>query len=449
MLTSKEEAKGPELPRWSAGKLLLFRVVFVYLALYSMDVLVFTVQTLIWGRSRHYPALLTGVLWDHLVPWVGMHVLRLQTPVAVENVGGDLPYEFILRGIEVALALVAAAVWTVLDRRRRDYRLLNAWLRVAVRMALAGVMIRYGMSKALPLQFGTLTLHRLQTPVGELQPMGMLWAFMAASKGYTVLSGIVEVAGGVLLLWPEWTTLGALISAGAMANVFVLNVFYDVNQKVRSLNYLLLAVFLLAPYIGQLFRVVMNRRTEPVPETRLSGRRWLRLTMLFLPVGYGVIALSVIGVGNVEAYKVQRRLETATRGDSYGVWVARSFVVEDATKPLLSPKLSAEWELGPGQDHWRRLIVDAGSAAMIQFGDGRWDELRMRRGPEGGSVLLIDEDDPDWRCAVTLSKSGEKTLEMKGTINGYAVTAVFEREDGRRYHLSDPIRWMADGNRDY
>jgi hypothetical protein len=448
-----ESTGAPGTP-WSATQLFLFRCVFGYFALYSVDVLVFTVQTLFGPRNTaHYPPLLTGVLWDRLIPWVGQHLLHLQKPVVALNIGADLPFEYILRGTEIVLAFLAAFVWTALDRRRRNYTTLHGWLRIAVRMALAGVMLRYGLSKVLPLQFGTLTLHRLSTPLGELQPMGMLWAFMAASKGYTILSGVVETLGGLLLLFPELTALGALISAGAMANVFVLNVFYDVNQKVRSLSYLLLALFLLAPHMRRLIDVlVLNRRSDPVVEPHTASHRWLSVTLRFLPLIYGIFLLAAIVPRNVQAYAAMRHAE-ALHGENYGVWVVKTFTVGDATKPLLSPKLNAHWKLAPGQDRWQRLIVESGDDAMIQFGNGKWDHVEVRSGAPAsnaaGPTILYDGDDPSWTCAVALRKTSADSLQMSGTINGNPVAAAFERDSPHGYSLSDPIRWMADGDRDY
>jgi uncharacterized membrane protein YphA (DoxX/SURF4 family) len=272
---------------------LLSRIVLCYFALYTVDVLVFILQRLLAPRNTPYShPWLTGYLWDWMVPWIGQHLLHLKAAVVVNNIGADVPFEFILRGTELALALLASLLWTAIERKQRCDSAFDAWLRLFVRIALASVMLYYGFGKLIPMQFGPLTLHRLSRPLGELSPMGMLWAFMAASKGYTILCGAVEVLGGLLLLLPRLSTLGAFLSAGAMANVFVLNVFYDVNQKTRSLSYLLLALFLLAPYTRQLLNVLLwNRASEPVATQPLSRRRWLRLTFLWLPVVCGVLLL--------------------------------------------------------------------------------------------------------------------------------------------------------------
>jgi len=52
----------------------------------------------------------------------------------------------------VTIAVIAAMVWSLLDRRRPNYTL-YAWLRLLVRYALAFTMLSYGFAKIYPLQF--------------------------------------------------------------------------------------------------------------------------------------------------------------------------------------------------------------------------------------------------------------------------------------------------------
>jgi uncharacterized membrane protein YphA (DoxX/SURF4 family) len=445
--------RGPEV--WSIGKLLVFRVVFCYVALYSVDVIVFTLETLTGPRNVGFRTpWLTGYVWVWLVPWVGQHLLHLKSPVALVNIGADVPFEFILRGTELAIAVVCGVMWSALDRKRQEYWTLYAWLRLGARLALAGVMLRYGIGKLIPLQFGPLTLHRLSRPLGELSPMGMLWAFMAASKGYTILSGAVEVMGGVLLLFPELTGLGALLSAGAMANVFVLNVFYDVNQKTRSLNYLVLALFLLAPFVGRLLDVlVWNRRSQPVARPEISRRRWVRLAVWWLPLAYGVVLVSAMLPPALRAYTAQRRAQSV-RDANFGVWEATSFTVADPAKPLLTAEMIAGLEPDAGQYRWKRLILDSDHKAGFQFSSGEWYVERYKTqanaGGSGTRTILSTPDDSSWKCILLLVPMPGNQLQMSGTVNGNEVHAVFHREDIEgTYHLTDPPRWISDGQRDY
>jgi uncharacterized membrane protein YphA (DoxX/SURF4 family) len=434
---------------------LLSRIVLCYFALYTVDVLVFILQRLLAPRNTPYShPWLTGYLWDWMVPWIGQHLLHLKAAVVVNNIGADVPFEFILRGTELALALLASLLWTAIERKQRCDSAFDAWLRLFVRIALASVMLYYGFGKLIPMQFGPLTLHRLSRPLGELSPMGMLWAFMAASKGYTILCGAVEVLGGLLLLLPRLSTLGAFLSAGAMANVFVLNVFYDVNQKTRSLSYLLLALFLLAPYTRQLLNVLLwNRASEPVATQPLSRRRWLRLTFLWLPVVCGVLLLVRMIPPELRGYAAQQKAESA-HDPVFGVWQAVSFTVADPSGPLFTKKLSDELKPDSDQYRWKRVIFDTKHVALIQFSSLEWDweQYKTQASIAGGpsQVILTDSEDATWKCILTFTPLPGNSLQMSGSINGNEVHAVFQREDvDGAYHVTDPPRWISDGDRDY
>ena len=125
---------------------------------------------------------------------------------------------------------------------------------------------RYGLGKVLPSQFGPpgFQLVFLSQQTAQLSPQGLLWAFMGASREYTIFAGLVETAGGLLLLPHRTATLGALISVAAMTHVVILNFAYDVVVKVLALQMLLIAVCVLAPDVPRLVNLlVLNRPVMP------------------------------------------------------------------------------------------------------------------------------------------------------------------------------------------
>ena len=85
--------------------------------------------------------------------------------------------------------------------------------------------------------------------MGTLAPAGLLWAYMAASPAYTILTGLFETIAGILLLFPEGTAIGALLGAIAMGEVFILNMTYDVGEKQLSFHFLILSLLLAWPQV--------------------------------------------------------------------------------------------------------------------------------------------------------------------------------------------------------
>ena len=124
------------------------------------------------------------------------------------------------------------------------------------------------------MQFQVPDVTRLIAPYGDFSPMGVLWAFVGASPAYTMFTGIVEVVGGALLLFRRTATLGAIVSAGALLNVFVLNMCYDVPVKLYSFNLLLMSVFLISPDMSRIANVlVLNRPTQPRSSSGIVFRK--------------------------------------------------------------------------------------------------------------------------------------------------------------------------------
>lgn len=437
---------------WSPTARVLFRFGFCVLALYTLDLTAAFLQRLILILhgldTSSFPVPFTAPLWHRLVPWIGAHLLGLVRPLNyAREIGGDTPYEYILRGTELVLASVSAVVWSGLDRSHREYRTLDAWLRVFVRALLAAEMLHYGLSKVPPAQFGVLSLYRRAQPVGDLGLMAMLWAFMAASPGYALLCGLVEVAGGALLLVRRTTAAGALVCAGAMANVLVLNIFYDVNQKIRCVYYLGLSLYLASPQLPGLWRLlVCQRPAAPTPEPSVPGPRPLRVALSLVPLCFALPALVLWAPLNWHRYTTARQKDLA-RGPNYGVWRVERFDVADTARPLFTEKLSEAMEIAPGQDHWQRLILDAGGEVFIQLSDGRYDFVQAREDAQTGETFFADSEDAGWQCRLHLQRPTPSTLVAQGTINGNDVTASFTLENARESHLRDGPRWLSDGRR--
>jgi len=440
---------------WSPLHLALFRFIFSFISLYTLDLIALFFQRqhrlLNGDYPKPFPEPLTATVWRSLIPWIGTHLLHLAHPVAFHSqVGQDSPYEYILRGTQLVLALLIALIWSILDRHRPHYRTLDAYLRIFVRSALVAEMLFYGLAKVPPAQFGVLSLYRLAQPLSQLWPMAMLWAFMATSPGYTLLCGLVETAGGLLLLTRRTTPLGALISAGAMANVLALNIFYDVNQKIRCVGYLLLALYLAAPQLLVLWNLLVRQRpTTPSPEPTAPGPRPLRIALSCMPLLFAILLMAHFIPSDIHRYNTNRYTDTQ-RGPNYGVWRVTTFTVADPNKPLLSKDVMTEMHLAPGQDRWQQLILDAGNQVYLQIGNGEYDNVEASQDPKDpltGDTLLSDSGDPTWHARLHFDRSSPTTLSATGTVNDNPVTILFTLEPIGQTHLTDPPRWVSDGRR--
>jgi uncharacterized membrane protein YphA (DoxX/SURF4 family) len=184
------------------------------------------------GLARRVPFALAGV-----AP-VGLVLDEIDVP------HDDLPSIAILGAGVVAglLASLGVARWATTDDRAARARE-AAW--DVVRFFLAFEMMRYGMAKVVGMQFYPQYWRLDQRPL-DMHPMSLAWVFFGRTTGYPLVAGLVEVASGVLVCFRRTTLLGACVMATALANVVLVNFFYDVPVKLFASLYLAMDVCLIA-----------------------------------------------------------------------------------------------------------------------------------------------------------------------------------------------------------
>jgi hypothetical protein len=235
------------------------------------------------------------------------------------------------------IAAVTAVVWRRMDER---------WPRTYLRYALALTLFGYGMAKVIPQQFPFPPLERMVTPFGESSPRGLLWTFMGYSRAYSVFAGASELLAGLLLCFRRTATLGALLAAGLLANVALINFGYDVQLKVFSLHQLFIAVLLLLPEVRRLADFFLLGKpvaaAEAVPASRLG------LALKTLLIGYALISSAIYAQA-----AVKRR---SARPALYGIYQVD--------------------ERSAGS--WARVIIDSPSAFIVQAMDGSFRRYQLQ-----------------------------------------------------------------------
>lgn len=254
----------------------------------------------------------------------------------------------------LTLAALIAAVWTAVDRRRTNYAFLNRWLRVYCRYALATAMFSYAFVKVIPTQFGYLTPGELLRPLGQLSRFRMLWDFMAASPGYTIFAGVLELLGALLLFFRRTTVLGAIVLAGALANVIAMDFAFRVGALTYALSLLIIDLIILTPYVKPLIEIVVTQRSGTLPCEPSWPRRWWRSPAAKAVLIF-VLALPLIVIN------VQRRRSFYGAGNPiYGLFEVTSFVRNGhVVTPLASD--STTWKRMASDPH------DGVDAILVQF----------------------------------------------------------------------------------
>jgi len=363
-------------------------------------------------------------MWHAIVPWVGENLLHLHGDFTeVANGSGDQLYDYILLGCLAVVAVIATAIWSWVDRKRTNYDQLYQWLRVFVRMILAVAMISYGANKLIRMQFPEPPLFRFVDYYGNSSPMGLLWTFMGMSRAYSLFGGVAEMVGGLLLIVPRFTTLGALVTFAVMSNVWMLNFCYDVPRKIYATALVLMSLFLLLPDVRRLIDFfLLHRRTEPLPVVPLMKDKQLDRWALYFQYGIGAVALVVC---LYTAQVNEKKFTTYVPPSLRGVWNADEFTVDGALQPPLLNNTK----------RWQRLIFDTPEILYVQGMDSQIRTLSLQLDPARRTFTLTSSADPNWKATFTYEDPEPNRLVIDGDFGGQHINARLSRMDLSQFLL--------------
>jgi hypothetical protein len=238
--------------------------------------------------------------------------------------------------------------------------------------------------------------------------MHLLWTFMGASLPYQHFSGMAEVTAGLLLAFRRTTTLGACVAAGVMLNVVVLNFCYDVPVKLYSSHLLLMALFLLAPEVGPLWRFFVLREAAAPHEIRVPvfQKRWMRIVAVVCNV---LAVLFVIGGPAVSSAMSSGSFmdRLYSRPPLFGVWSVDSAVITARTR-------------------------GGESAVYAVRSDARKHHWSLASGSTG-SYAEFDYTQPD-----------PQHLVLTGTMDGVPVTATLRKKTEPFLLTSRGFHWISE-----
>jgi uncharacterized membrane protein YphA (DoxX/SURF4 family) len=410
---------------WRASTKLAFRFCFVYGSLYVL-------LTQMLNSIVRLPIPELQTLWParQLVMWTARHVFHIQQPLVIFSGSGDKTFDWVEVFCLLVVAAVATLVWSVVDRRRPDYRRLFRWFHLLARVALAATLLEYGMMKAIPLQMPAPFLTRLIEPFGNFSPMGVLWLSIGASRPYEIFTGCAELLAGILLLLPGASLLGALVALADTAQVFALNMTYDVPVKLLSFQLVLLSLFILAPDAKRLWDfLVLNRSAgSSTSWPPGEGRRSKRV----------VIAAQLVLCAYLLLMNVQRSVQGwyqygggAPLPPYYGIWNVDEMIRDAETRPPLLTDAN----------RWRRVVIQRANSVALQRMN---DSVATYRAVLSGYSLSLYEGD-NKTATFTIERPATDRLTLDGTMDRHRVRMQLSLLDRKNFLLvSRGFNWVQE-----
>jgi hypothetical protein len=411
-------AQTEPLTPWSESKRLAFRFCFLYFATYIF----FTPNNELPLINTLYEGL--NDLLHRFIPWFAQHIFGYRKPITIfTNGSGDTTYDYMLWFFGITLTLAGTIIWTLLDRKRKEYQTLYYWIRVLVRYYLFYTMISYGFYKVIKVQFPFPSLARLVEPYGNSSPMGLAWTYMGYSTIYNYFTGFAELLGGLLLLTRKTTTIGALVCLGVMTNVFMINMGYDVPVKLLSFNTILMCLFLLGKDIQRLANFFILNRTA-LPSNLFFphfNKKW-RYSLLGVKL---LLTVSLIWLTVSDAWNYYRRFgANAPKPPLYGIYYPETFMRNNTPVPPLQTDTT----------RWNQLIVDYKDYADIRLMNDSTQVYRFKIDTLAKTAILYSFSD-------TLNKSrfnylvDPPYLTLTGKMGKDTVFIKLKRFDANHFRL--------------
>jgi hypothetical protein len=116
-----------------------------------------------------------------------------------------------------------------------------------LRYLSAWMLLTYGSLKLAGLQFHAADIA--QRPVDSLSGYQLTWYYYSYSLAYGSILGLVQLTGGILLLFRKTATLGAAMMLPVMMNILMINLFFSIGWGAQVIS-----AFIFASMLALLWR---------------------------------------------------------------------------------------------------------------------------------------------------------------------------------------------------
>lgn len=376
-------------------------------------------------------AVLGKRLFEPIIRWIGDEVLQLHKPYTVELIS-DSTGMYVHLALLAFLSALVTAIWTIIDRHRKEYIILRHWFIVALCYYLAFQLLVYGLNKVFKWQFYLPEPNTLFTTVGNTYRDLLYWSSMGSSRAYNIFLGTSEIIAAVFLLFRNTRMVGALLAAGIMINVVAVNLSFDISVKVYSCFLLFLSLVILGRYSDKLYQLFFNR-TIPVGAQKALPLIYLKTkTYYFLKtIGLAYLISSVffdyVRTGN---YNDDRY----PRPPFHGAYSVNRFIINHDTIPPLTTDTQ----------RWRRVFIHRRGYLIIQSMDDQMHDYNFL--PDTSKQeWFIQKDITNEKIIFDYRATSDSILQLHTITHGDTLQIELQKIDWRKLPLlQNEFNWTID-----
>ena len=401
---------------WGITRKISFRFFFIFFGLFIFP----------FPLNQFIPFELNPVpdLWELLVQLVGNGILGMEETLEMKYSGsGDKLFDWIQNLTILSLAIIGTVLWSILDRKRNNYEILDKWFMVFLTYYLAYYMFVYGIIKLFYLQFIPPNLEQLFRTFGQASPMNLMWTFMGFSKTYTMFAGFSETIAGVFLIFRRTRTLGGLIAFGVMLNVFMMNMSYDIPVKLFSFQLMLMGLYVAMQDGQRLLKIfILNEPTKPDSRAPLFPFRRGRIILAV----FQVILIAFIVISQIEGSLAGRKSYGPDREKSplFGVYNVKTYITNQDTLPPLTTDTT----------RWQKVLIDYPGFLTIIRMDGKFQRYQSKLDTIEHTYIWHTYQDTANKYEIFYERK-ENDLMLRGVLAGDTIQVELENYPLEKFGL--------------
>ena len=197
--------------------------------------------------------------------WISMRNLAVITPLAV------------------VFAVVYSLIWQA--RKTNNPSTLAFWQGL-IRYGVAFDLAEFGWSKIFHLQL-VMPMSKLDLPYNSFSPPDLFWYFFSYSYVLGCIIASLQIVGAMLLLFHRTRLVGVFILLPVLANILLMDIFYQIGFSVVVHASIMLAgiLYFLVIEFNRLKKFFFAA-TDRLPELYLSKYvKWIiRLSIIYIPL---------------------------------------------------------------------------------------------------------------------------------------------------------------------
>ncbi len=375
----------------------------------------------------------TSSLFETPFRWIGNTFLNFNYKYDVSGYGsGDNTFAYVTLFVNFILAIIVTSLWSIIQRNKKEYNKAFYWFLVVLRIFIILAMLLYGFVKVFQIQFQPASFDKLLQPLGEFSPMGLAWQYMGYSKGFGIFAGLMEILGGLLLVWRRTTTLGAFIVIGVMTQVAMMNLMFDIPVKLFSIHLILMSgVLFMTDYKRFVSVFIKNKATQPYnyyyPIASKSYQKTIQtLKKVLLPIL--LIAGCILGyLGQINISDVNHRPKL------YGIWETELFIKNNDTLPALITD----------SNRWRYLLIERKGRAIVKTMTNYTISYTFTNDTINTKVSIYKQDTAEDKFNFKYNLRNANTLKLFGKLENDSLVITLKKKDLNEFPLrSRNFHWI-------